>query len=256
MNQGIRALFVASTLICSTALAGCVVYVNGSDAGAGDDTVAGSGNVQKQVRALSGYDEVSIAVPGRIELIQDNTESVSVEADDNLQTQIETVVEGRDLKIQPLYRHARLDGRHMHIVIHLKDLKRLDLGGRGDVNASALHASRLSVNLGGSGSVTFGDLRADKLSVALGGSGSLHATGSVDKMDAAIGGSGRIDAGQLKARSVDISIGGSGRLTVAAHDELDVTIAGSGDIGYYGDPRLSQTTFGSGHVHRLGAYPL
>ncbi|MFZ6647073.1 head GIN domain-containing protein [Undibacterium sp. TJN25] len=222
----------------------------------GSNRVTGSGKIEKQVRTVSGFNSISIGVPASVELVQDNTESVTIETDDNLLPQIETLVERGQLKIRTVKRSTNLETRTMNIVVRLKNVDSINLGGSGTISSGKLHAARLAVNLGGSGNVDIKALDAGELSIALGGSGAMKAAGTADSMSVAIGGSGKIDAGSLKAKVVEISIGGSGRLTVAARDSLSLTVAGSGDVAYYGDPHISKTVLGSGSLKRLGAFPM
>ncbi|GGC68527.1 head GIN domain-containing protein [Undibacterium terreum] len=221
----------------------------------GSSRITGSGKVEKQSRALSNYSSVSVGVPANVELIQDNTEGLTIETDDNLLAQIETVAEHGELKIRTVKRNLNLDTKTLNIVIHLKNIERVNLGGSGTISAGKLHASNMNVNLGGNGTVDFKALEAGKLDVALGGTGGLKLAGNVNSMSVAVGGAGKFDAGNLKAGSVDIAIGGSASMTVAARDKLSLTVAGSGDVGYYGDPQISKTVVGLGSLKRLGAFP-
>ncbi|HTD05797.1 head GIN domain-containing protein [Undibacterium sp.] len=221
----------------------------------GSTRIEGSGKIEKQNRTVSNFNGVSIGVPAKVELIQDNTEGVSIETDDNLLPQIETVVERGELKIRTLKHNLNMQTQTLNIVVRLKNIDRINLGGSGTILSNKLQASRLAVNLGGSGNVDIKTLDANELSIALGGSGGMKTAGTVNSMSVAIGGSGKIDAGNLKAKLVDITIGGSGRLKVAARDKLTLTVAGSGDVGYYGDPQISKTVIGSGSLKRLGEFP-
>lgn len=221
----------------------------------GSTRISGSGKIEKQNRVVGNFNGVSISVPANVELIQDNTEGVSIETDDNLLPQIEAVVERGDLKIRTVKRNTRLDTRTLNIVVRLKNIDRISLGGSGTISAAKLHAAKLGVNLGGIGNVEIKALETDDLSIALGGSGGMKAAGTANSVSVSIGGSGKIDTGNLKANSVDISIGGSGRLTVAARDRLSLAVAGSGEVGYYGDPQISKSVVGSGSLKRLGAFP-
>lgn len=221
----------------------------------GSSTIVGSGKIEKQERAVSNFNGVSIGVPATVQLIQDNTEGVSIETDANLLPQIETVVERGELQIRPVARNLNLKTRTMNIVVRLKNIDRINFGGSGTIASNKLQASSLAVNLGGSGYVDIKALEANELSIALGGSGGMKTAGAVNNMSVAIGGSGKINAGDLKAKTVDITIGGSGSLTVAARDKLSLTVAGSGAVGYFGDPKISKTVLGSGNLKRLGAFP-
>ncbi|MES2102646.1 MAG: head GIN domain-containing protein [Pseudomonadota bacterium] len=256
VSRRLKLGFCAAAIVVGSAVA----LMSAAPAYAGDwtvggNTIVGSGKIEKQNRAAAGFNGVSVGVPANVELIQDNTEGVTIETDDNLLPQIETVVEHGELKIRTVKRNTNLETRTMNIVVRLKNIDRINLGGSGTIASSKLQVSRLAVNLGGSGNVDIKTLDADQLSLNLGGSGGVKTSGTANSVSVAIGGSGKIDAGNLKAKAVEITIGGSGRLTVAARDRLSLTVAGSGDVGYYGDPQISKTVLGSGSLKRLGAFP-
>ena len=57
------------------------------------ETLAGSGRLVTETRAVSGFTGISLAMPGHVEVTQGDTESLTVTADDNVLPLIETVVE-------------------------------------------------------------------------------------------------------------------------------------------------------------------
>ena len=219
------------------------------------NTVKGSGTLQKQIRALAHFDTIELGMPGHVELRLGDSESVSVETDDNLLPLIETSVENGILKIHATRRNAALAPSALHFVVQAKNIERLKVGGSGSISAAGLRGDKLQFDVGGSGSIEVQRLQAKAVKVAIGGSGNFKGDGATEQLSVAIGGSGGVEAGKLAAGTVQASIGGSGTAVVWARQTLAASIGGSGDIEYYGDPQLSRSVHGSGSVHRIGAAP-
>ncbi|MEJ2794924.1 head GIN domain-containing protein [Iodobacter sp. LRB] len=237
-------------------------------------TIQGSGKIEKQTRAIATFNALSSETTGRVEIIQGNIESVTIESDDNIIPAIETVVENGTLKIR--HKNIELNTKTLNIVVRTKNINRLNLSGSGTVYSNALIAKKfsinvggsgkiqlekldapdLSVNIGGSGAVAIQTLQNDESDVSLGGSGSFKAAGNSNKLSVSIGGSGHIDTAQLKAKEVSLSLAGSGQITVAAQNRLSASVAGSGNIQYYGDPQTHLSMMGSGTLKRIGAFPI
>ena len=220
------------------------------------EQVQGSGRVVKQARQVGNFNGLSLAVPGHVELRIGNTESVTIEADDNLLPLLETVVEDGTLEIRPARRNLNLRSKSIRVVVQARSIEHLAVGGSGSIDADMLRAPRLKVAIGGSGSINLQGVQSDALSVSVGGSGDVKAaSGSTGKLSVSIGGSGDVDLGRVQADSAKVSIAGSGDATVWPRSELSVSVAGSGDVHYYGDPRVSKSSVGSGDVRRLGGAP-
>lgn len=247
-------IFAACVLACAAPLTQNVAQA--ASWGWGSETVQGSGVIKSQQRELGHFNGVSNAMAAKVEIRIGNTESVTVETDDNLLPLIETVIENGTLKIQSR-RNTNVRPKTLKIIVQAKALDRISLGGSGTIESDPLRASKLRVDLGGSGTVKLKGVDADVLSVALGGSGEFQAAGgSAKDVSISIGGSGTVKMGGVRSDSVSVSIGGSGDVTVWARESLNMSVAGSGDVNYYGDPRVKTSSVGSGRTHRLGAAPL
>src|SRR5476649_1278343 len=225
-NSALAACLLACALPANYALA----------LGWGGEHVEGNGHITKQSRELGHFNALATSVGGNIEVRIGDTESVTIETDDNLQALIETVIENGTLRIRPQKKDQQLDTRTLRIVVQSKGLERFAVGGSGSVDAR--------------------DLQSDAVSIALGGSGNMKAGGRADHLQVSIGGSGKVQAGQLAVHDASVSIGGSGQATVNALQTLSVSVAGSGDVGYYGNPQVSKNVIGSGAVKHLGGAPM
>jgi hypothetical protein len=249
-----KLIFAACVLACAAPLTQTVAHA--AAWGWGNESVQGSGVIKSQQRELGHFNGVSNALAAKVEIRIGNTESVTIETDDNLLPLVETVIENGMLKIQPARRNMNLSTRNMKIVVQAKALDHVSLGGSGANDSDVLRAGKLKVTLGGSGTVSLKGVEADVLSISMGGSGDMKiAGGNAKDVSIAIGGSGTVKMGAVRSDSVSVSIGGSGDVTVWARESLNLSVAGSGDVNYYGDPRVKTSSVGSGSTHRLGAAP-
>lgn len=217
------------------AVAATLAFTTAAPAGA--ETVQGSGTSATEARNVSGFRGVGLSVPGRLEIVQGDSEKLSVTADDNVLPLIETVVENGQLKIR--YKdHRNVNVRTktpIRMTLNAKTLEAIGVAGSGDVQAPALNSREMKVSIAGSGDVTLG--------------------GKSTVLDVSISGSGDVKAAKFESQEVKVSIAGSGDATIWARDTLKVSIAGSGDVRYYGDAKVQNSVAGSGRVRRLGATP-
>lgn len=221
------------------------------------ETLVGSGKMATEARPVSGFTHVGIVVPGKVQLTQGNTESLTITADDNVLPHIESVVEKGVLKVR--FRHDHdLSVRNVTItlVVNARELDGISIGGSGDVTASAIKSPKLALNIGGSGNVKVASVDAAEVAVRIGGSGDVSIGGGrTEKLSVSIGGSGEMKAPRLESKHAKVTVAGSGDASVWVRESLAVTVAGSGGVRYYGDPKVERTVVGSGDVRRAGASP-
>ena len=205
-------------------------------ASAGEALAAtGSGNAVTQNRAASGFDGIGLAVPGKLEIVQGTTESVTVTVDDNLAADLETTVIQGKLRIRWREGVEHRPKAPIRVVVNAKTVKSISIAGSGSVSAPSLATAQLAITIAGSGDARLG--------------------GRADSLEVHIAGSGDVNAEKLDAERAKVHVAGSGDATLVARKALDVHVAGSGDVRYYGDPTVQRKVAGSGSVRRLGAAP-
>ena len=83
-------------------LALAVLLLAGCELHAGPvDVVQGSGHVQRQSRDVRGFDQVVLSGLGTLTITQGSTESLTVEAEDNLLLRLRSDVGGSTLRLGP-----------------------------------------------------------------------------------------------------------------------------------------------------------
>ena len=219
------------------------------------ETIKGNGILKSQARSASGFTGVGVAIPAKVEVRLGQTESVTVEADENILPLIETVVRSGSLEIKPVRRNLNFDSRTIRVVVQARQVEQLDIGGSASILAEAIRSPRLKLAIAGAGAMDLRRLETERLDISIGGSGDLKLTGTARKLDASIAGSGELDAPALLVDEADIDIAGSGAAQLGVRKLLDVTVAGSGAVRYFGDPIIKRTILGAGVIRRMGPLP-
>jgi hypothetical protein len=214
----------------------------------------GSGNVISQTREVSDFKAVSVEYPAQVLIKQGNTESLKIEAEDNLLPNLKTQVKNGTLEI--FYR--RENGKHVNptkmvkITITVKDLTEVDFTTAGELIVENLKTNGLDVSLSGAGSLKLNDIQVKSLEVSLSGAGSMTASGSADNLELNISGFGDFDGEELHDQKARVHISGAGSATVWADDSLIADVSGAGSVNYYGSASVTRNISGVGGVNHLG----
>lgn len=240
-----RMLFVLLTAsLALAALNGCTINV-----------VTGSGKGITQPREVSGFNQVVFGGLGELTLVQGNSESLVIEAEDNILARIRTEVKNGVLTIgfdrenwQDLVRPTK----PIKYTLAFKNLKSLALTGAGSAQAESLNADALDLSITGAGNINIESLQVNSLEVNLGGAGNIHLAGTAASQKVTLGGLGNYGCGDLQSKTARITLTGAGSATVWAADTLDVTITGAGNVGYYNSPKITKNITGLGVLNSLG----
>ena len=216
----------------------------------------GSGNIQMEERPVSGFDAVNFSGSGELSITQGDTETLTVEADDNLLPFIKTEVRNGVLFISMEEGSGGAfvrPSQPIHFNLAIKDLSALTLSGSGRTTSPEIKADRLSLDVSGSGSLKIDQLETADLSLLLSGSGQVDLGGKATSQQAGLSGSGSYLAGDLESQTARVTSDGSGSGTIWVSDKLEVRLSGSGSVSYYGSPTVSSEVTGSGSLKSLGS---
>ena len=214
----------------------------------------GSGKIVTEKRDVSDFDAVEVSYPAEVFIKQGNTESLEIQADDNLLPNLKTQV--RNGKLEIFYR--REDGKHVNptktprITIVVKDLSDVDFNSAGELTIEKLRTDNLDVSLSGAGNLNLEDVQLKGLGVSLSGAGSMTASGTAEDLDMNISGFGDFKGGDLHSQVARVDISGAGSATVWVDDDLTAGISGAGSIDYYGSASVTKQISGVGGVSHEG----
>jgi hypothetical protein len=221
---------------------------------------------------VANIDSVSLEGIGNVYIEQGDTESLSIEAEDNIMPLLVTRVNGNELVLTTQPNQNINPTKPVVYNLTVKDLNALSLKGSGNITAEPIQSDKMDLSLQGSGNIKLKELNAGDLSMELDGSGNIdidqlttgtirssvngsgdiQLAGTADSQDISFSGSGNYRAGDLESDSVQVDIPGSSDITVWVNKDLKANIDGSGTIRYYGKPTVNQTGNGSGKLISMG----
>jgi hypothetical protein len=178
---------------------------------------------------VSGFSEVALNGTGNLTIRQTGSESLTIEAEDNVISYIDTTVENNRLSITTR-NMIPAPTKPINYELTGKDLSALQLLGSGIIDAS--------------------DISTDSLTATTSGAGDMKVAGKANSQDVTVLGAGRYQAGDLESKQAKIKISGTGNAVVNVSDKLDADISGAGSVEYNGNPTVSQTIAGGGSVRR------
>jgi hypothetical protein len=215
--------------------------------------VQGSGNVVTEERDVSGFDSVNMSGFGEVLITQSNTESLTIETDDNLMQYIESGVRGNTLYLEFQDNIIPDPSDKITFRLNVIDLEALDLSGAGSFVIESLQTPSLEITFDGAGKIDLDSLMADRVSTRVSGAGDVSLTGEVGAQEIHIEGLGKYSASDLKSSQATVEIEGAGSVVIWVLDQLDLTIQGAGNVDYYGNPTVTQNVEGGGSINSLGA---
>ena len=183
----------------------------------------------QESRNVSGFDAVELRGVGNLSIEQTGSESLTVEAEEDVIPKLTTKVVNNRLIIGPESNTIHTTGP-INYKLTVKDLNALKVLGSASVESEGLSTDRLAVTISGAGNV-----RMD---------------GKADQQEINILGSGTYRAEDLQSKEVKINIAGSGSAIVNVSEELDVGISGVGSVEYIGHPAVKQDVSGAGRVSK------
>ena len=237
--------------------------------------VQGSGNVISESRNVSDFSSIELATVGTLTVEQTGTESLTIQAEDNISPLLTSDIAGGTLILGTKPNTSFTNTKPILYKLTVKDLKSVKLSGSGDATLSPLKTDELSATVSGSGSVKFSTVTvSNALTLTLSGSGGIRAD-SLDSHDThiTVSGSGRIEVPGLSTGTIDAVLSGNGNVTVAGKadsqtvnasgsgsykaDNLEskqaqVVLPGSGHLTINASDKLDVTISGSGSVTYLG----
>lgn len=213
--------------------------------------IRGNGNVRTEERSPGSFD--AVASHGSFNVyVSTGSQSVKIEAEDNLLPYIETYVDGSVLHVDTKENYWLRPSRQIKIYVSSPDFKSIRSYGSGDITglSKITDSSKLELGVNGSANIKM-DVNAPDIDAEINGSGDINLSGETKTFNGEIRGSGNVKAMNLQSEEATVKIYGSGDADIFASVKLDVHVAGSGDVNYKGNAQVSSSIAGSGRVKKV-----
>jgi Putative auto-transporter adhesin, head GIN domain len=217
------------------------------------EKIEGNGQLKKETRSIGEFSSIGSSGSWDVMVAYGTTNSIQVEADENLIPYIVTEVEGNKLSIHSK-KNTNLRSRNKIVVyVTMSNLTGLSLSGSGSVMGEGKFSSDgpLQVSISGSGNIKMGFNSAKSVIMSIAGSGNIQLAGKAENAEVSISGSGNADCGNLQVDKVNARISGSGNVKIFANNSVKANISGSGSVVYKGPANdIESHTAGSGRISR------
>ena len=243
-QSDMKHFFLLSTLFCAALFSVPAMAQNKS-------IVKGDGNVVTQDRSTGSFNEIHTHGSFNVTITDAATNSVKVEAEQNIQDYIIVETEGSELHIRHKKGSNFRPTKDVTIHVSAPALKSIALSGSGNIKSTnTLNGSdKLNIRSSGSGNISL-DVETADLNASISGSGNITLEGKTSDFEGSIAGSGNIRAKDMQSANTRIKIAGSGSAEVVASEKLNTNIVGSGDVKYWGNASVESHVAGSGRVRR------
>jgi hypothetical protein len=267
MKNKISFTLVGLALVFS--ILACNVTIN--DTG-GSNAVLGSGTVIEADRSVSNITGVELTMQGTLHITTGASESLRIEAEDNLMEYIQTEVRLGKLVIgtrpginlhpnRPINYYLTVTGLSSVVISSSGDIETDDqqsgsfsitISSSGNLSISSLDCTTLQVKISSSGDVKITKLVAETTSVTISSSGNLDILGGqVQQQDITISSSGEYHARDLESVTANVVLSSSGEATIRVSDHLGGRLSSSGNINYSGNPDVSISMTSSGRAIQI-----
>lgn len=225
----VQLFFLGIFLLASTLFTAC--HLNNFYGGG--PFVRGSGKVMEETRPVAGISSVNLSTIGHLRIEVGATESLRIEAEDNLLPYIRTEVNNGELIIGTRENTGLDFSRPVNYYLVVKSLNALSTYSSGDIEAPDLKSARFSVSVGSSGDISIRSLESDNVRVRIFSSGDVQVdTITAGTLTADISSSGNLETMDLEAETVTVSLNSSGDFTAGTlkANTLDAALSSSGDF--------------------------
>ena len=214
--------------------------------------VTGNGNVVEENRPVEPFSALEVGGVLNVYLSQGDTESLTVEADENILNLIETENRGNTLVVKLKKGVNIKKAERKNVYITLRSIDELEVGGVVNVKSETpIAIEKLKLDIGGVGNTDL-ELRGDQLDIKADMVGNVTLRGEVQEANIKNGGVGSLNAFDLVVNKLTIKNTGVGSAEVHAQDEISITSSGVGSVRYQGDAVVKElSTSGVGKVKKI-----
>lgn len=220
--------------------------------GAQDSGIDGSGVYVEEDRPVAGFDGIRLLSVASVFVEQGAGEQVTVRAEDNVISHIQTEVVGGVLEITTESGVSFENVGPIQVLVTARNLIRLELDGVGEIHAMALGFEALQLALSGTGNLRLSDVDGDRIEARMDGVGAVSIGGRVTEQVVEVFGVGDYKAKKLHSTRANVRVHSLGSATVRVSQHLAATVRGSGSVYYYGNPVVESSVTGSGQVVQVG----
>lgn len=199
------------------------------------ECIQGSGKDATDKRQVAEFTKLDIAGSFNVTLVQDSSNAVTINADDNIISIVKTDMSGDKLKISTDNKNI-CSSKKINITIGVRNLKSIGASGAVEITSNGqLKLGDLNLNLSGATKVNL-DVAASNIETKSSGVSDVTLKGQASSHTIALSGSGNVYAFDLVVGKYSIEASGQSDCEINVLSELNIHTTGASDIKYKGNP--------------------
>lgn len=212
--------------------------------------IRGDGNVVKQERTVSSFSGIEVGGAFKVFLSQGDSETLFVEADENLLDVISTEVRGSKLKITTT--EDIKDSKALNIYITFKMIDNLDISGACQLKGeNKFKLEDLSLDCSGASDVSL-KMSANDIELDCSGASQVELYGTGESFMLDLSGASGMDASDFEVKTCEADVSGASHGKIHVSSELSAEVSGAGSLKYSGDPIIkNHDVSGAGSLRKL-----
>jgi formylmethanofuran dehydrogenase subunit C len=198
-------------------------------------TIYGNGEVTKESRKTVSFNSIRVSTGINVYLTQGDQESITVEADANLQEYIITEIKGGVLSVYTDANIRKSAAKKVHVT--MKNIESIKTSSAGDVEGlTPISADILELATSSAGDINI-EVKAREINASTSSSGDITLRGTADKFTGETSSAGDIKASGLTVKEAYLSASSAGDIKITVLERLKARASSAGDIYYMGNPK-------------------
>jgi len=210
--------------------------------------IDGNGKVVKETRNVEAFDGIKIGGAFEVILSQGTTESLIVEADENLMSIIETNVRGGKLIVET--RENIRNSKKLNLYITVKTLESIDISGAVEIKTEGkLELGNLEIEGSGASEIEM-IFTADRVEGNFSGASEIDFEGTANFCRLDMSGASELDAESFIVKEFDLELSGAADAVIHVTEKLKAHASGAANVRYLGNPKVDSEVSGAGSVKK------
>lgn len=225
-----------------------VIVVFSSTSTYAERGVRGNGDVEKETRNISSFDAIDISSAFEVELTQSGSESLVIEADENILEHIYTEVVGGTLKI---YTKGNIRNVHtMKAYISFKMINEIEVSGACEIiGMNKMKFDEFTFEASGASEIEL-SFTATNVVLDLSGASEINFSGYADRLELDASGAAEIRAIDFEVKRCEVDASGACSVKIFVTEDLEIEASGATTVRYKGKPSIEIDVSGASSVRR------
>ncbi|WP_443937847.1 head GIN domain-containing protein [Pedobacter sp. MW01-1-1] len=203
---------------------------------------------------VSNFEAIGVSSGINLYLTQGNSESVSIQADAEILSNIVVEQKGKNLNIhfkEGFNWNSLFNNKQINAYVNYKKLNAIAASGGSDVfSKNPIKTEKMSINSSGGADIKI-DLFCTNLSVATSGGSDVYLKGKAENMNIASSGGSDIKAYDFITQYAKVNSSGGSDVYINVAKGLEANASGGSDIHYKGNASLKSSNSKSGDVKHV-----